>query len=277
MKQHPVDDLFAKKLNEHSLEPKRANWDEMQKRLHPQPLQRESRIGSVWWYAAAASVLLTLLISRSEWQKQEPTISENHIAAKKQEKVYGKEQSEQKAEELSKTEQLTAVGNNKMKKMPGVTDSRKSSKEQISEPVESLSFKEEKLLAKVREPVIKPIENTDQLEQKQIHLTAVEKVSVKKEPARTLVVQLDEPIIARIDPVDETEEIVAQETKKKRLRLGRLVRQFNNLREGEPLNLKDAGIDPNTILAKASDKVHDGKEKIGESYEQLRSRAFRND
>ncbi len=103
-----------------------------------------------------------------------------------------------------------------------------------------------------------------------------------KQAERTLVVQMAAPEIKPTALVVSTEPGNADFTgrnedqpKKKRFRLGRVLRQFNKIKSGEPVEWEEVGVQPGALLARASERVQEGKEKISSSYENLRYNAFK--
>lgn len=259
MKKHPVDDLFARRLGDYRLDPKRATWDEFQKR------QPERRIGrGVWWYAAA-SVLLAVLAGWWGWHElsEAHQVHSERIAVAR--KAAGKKPvpltmpAPKKSLKSQETEQLPLFAQKR-------SDSsfKKRQADATAPKATALAMVAVAEQSESPEPVVTP--PTEQ--------TEVAKVHPSPPSERTLVVQLVEPTELASTELAE-EQVVEESPKRKRVRLGRLVRQFTNLREGEPVDWQDTGLTPGTLLAKASDKVQEGKEKLSDSYQNLRSNGFR--
>ena len=94
-----------------------------------------------------------------------------------------------------------------------------------------------------------------------------------KQPERTLVVQIAEPVlIAAHIPIESVSErypmTEEEQPRKKRFRVGRLLRQVSNLKVGRVIEWEDVRIQPRVFLARAS-------EKIVNSYEDLRATTFK--
>ena len=88
---------------------------------------------------------------------------------------------------------------------------------------------------------------------------------------RKLVVQFEPVIVAQqVESEPALIEETGETTAKKRVRLGRLLRQ---MRKGEQIDWQEAGLAPDNLLAKASRTVRQGKEKVLDSYENLREQA----
>ncbi|WP_266362294.1 hypothetical protein [Tellurirhabdus rosea] len=268
MKQHPVDDLFARRLNEHDTKPKNATWDEMQKRLHPQP---ERRIGGRWWFAAAASVAVLLLAGWWVWQQETSTplgTTGQPLAQEKTEKQPLPPAASSGPQTVEQDSPVTdaAPENRMLAQTPGKAKSPEVALEEKPQPL-SLPEAEREQVA-LNEETTRPAEPAvPTLKSSEPASTAL----VTRPAEKTLVVKIDEPVVAFVE--EQSVEPVAQ-TPKKRIRVGRLLRQLNNLREGEPVDWQETGLNGSTILAKATETVEHGKERIAESYEHIRTKAF---
>ncbi|GAB3923877.1 hypothetical protein [Larkinella terrae] len=274
MSQHPIDDLFARQLRDHGVKPERATWEELQRRMNA---KEERKSSFIWWYASAASVGLLLLASWWLWSGDETgkaDLVNNRIAHQATKKTAP---AKTKAAE-SQTNALRAV-------------------EKIDEPV--IAY--EKTAEAGKENRIAAVRRTDQTAPQPVQGPIVSEKPVvpatpdeprkpetliaevtSKEPERTLVVQIAAPeikpttLVAATEPTQsESAEDTDDQPRKKRFRLGRVLRQINKLKAGEPVEWNEVGVQPGTLLARASEKVHEGKEKLTDSYENLRYNAFK--
>jgi len=249
MKKHPIDDLFAQRLAGHSLTPTRASWEEMQRRM---PQKASYRIGARRWYAVAAAVLLLLGTGWLRWYW--PVQPANSVGA------------------------VRAVPLNVPKPLPipqkPEADDRRyarvEKKYRRTRPVSILEHAESNQKSGQSSPpradealpapeaVVPPLE-----------LAASPPPTLETGAEKVLIVAIDEPL--------QEAEMAAAEAelpRKKRIRPGRLLRQLNNLRTGKPIDWEDAGMDRTTLVAKASQAVETGRERLTESYETFRSKTF---
>lgn len=273
MSKHPIDDLFASRLRDHSIKPERASWEELQRRIGAKEKRKTPFIG---WYAAAASVGVVLLAAWWLWSNDKTGIlgkQENPIAhhlSKKPGSVNAKT-SEPKIDETVAPETAIAY-----EEKPG-TASKTGINRQISTPVLNNSGSPQEIDQVEKSSPVPPV-LADDIQKPQTLVADV----LSKEPERTLVVQVVTPEIriassSLVSPpeVDEMKETDDEQPKKKRFRLGRVLRQFNKLKAGESVEWEEVGVQPGGLMARASEKVQEGKEKLTDSYENLRYNAFR--
>lgn len=274
MSQHPIDDLFARQLRDHGVKPERASWEELQRKMNA---KEDHKSPFIWWYASAASVALLLLASWWLWSGNEngnPGLEQARIAQQIPKKTgpAKPQPDELKTDEptlVEKTEEpviafeKTAPTGKEIKaasnRQPG-----KTAAETAQEP------------AIIENPVAQVL-----IKEMQKPQTLIEEVA-SKEPERTLVVKIATPeikstaLVAAAEPeTSEFNETDDNQPKRKRFRLGRVLRQLNKLKAGEPVEWDEVGVQPGTLLARASEKVHEGKEKLADSYENLRYNAFK--
>ena len=271
MSQHPIDDLFASRLREHGVKPERASWDELQRRMNA---KEERKSPFIWWYASAASVAVLLLVSWWLWSGDETGktgLSPNRIAQQTPKKsVPTKMKSADAINKDVKSIEEPVIAYQKpvdSHKAKAATINRQPVKT-VQQSIEEPSVSEKPALPTLPEEIQKPE-------------TLVAEVA-PKQPERTLVVQMATPEIKTTALVAPTEsedpeftENNDDQPKKKRFRLGRVLRQINKLKAGEPVEWEEVGVKPGALLARASDKVQEGKEKISNSYENLRYNAFK--
>jgi len=269
MKQHPVDDLFARRLEDHRLEPRRASWDEMQRRMNPEP---ERRLG-IAWYAVAAGIALALLAGWWVWRTNEaPGFSKQpELAVEPSPKAGSPERTSSPVPNGTTTKAIKQAATADQAMAYAQAERKPAQVKATAKPAQLAEEQELELIA--QQPAA-PKEEPSVLKAEPKLEKAV--ASAAASPERTLIVQIQEPVLVAqtAAPAPEQELAEEEQPRKKRVRLGRLVRQFNNLREGEPVDWSEAGLQPGALLAKAADKVQEGKEKITQSYESLRTQAF---
>ncbi|MGA0556148.1 hypothetical protein ACO2Q8_05825 [Larkinella sp. VNQ87] len=271
MSQHPIDDLFADKLRNHGLKPERASWDELQRRINA---KAERRASIVWWYASVASVAVVLLASWWLWSGNngDKTVQTGPAIARQTppKPMPAQKESLSPAETDILPEQNKALAYQK----PTTYRSGNVSPQKISKPIQPISDQPEELAA-VEMPQ-KPV--SEELAKPDTRFANVK----TQEPERTLVVQIATPKLETKESVavmesgttsfDESEE---EQPRKKRFRIGRVFRQITKLKAGEPVEWEEVGVKPVALFARASEKVQEGKEKLTESYENLRYNTFR--
>ena len=275
MSQHPIDDLFSSQLRDHRVKPERASWEELQRRMNA---KEERKSPFVWWYASAASVAVLLLASWWLWSGDETVKTgpvTNRMAHQTPKKLAsGPHQTPVKADQSRSIDEAEkpVIAFEK----PAALRSA-SQKEVDRQVVKSTPPAGQELVVNEKPPVSIPQEEVRKPET----LLAVEEAP--KQAERTLVVQMVAPEIKPTALVASTESENAaiaersdeDQPKKKRFRLGRVLRQFNKLKSGEPVEWEEVGVQPGALLARASERVQEGKEKISSSYENLRYNAFK--
>lgn len=265
MSKHPVDDLFASQLREHGLKPERATWEELQRRMNA---KEERRSPFVWWSASAASVAVLLVGAWWLWSGRE---ADEKIAV-----------TNRSAQQMA-ARPLPASGKTQSPKSDGLK-SVENPTVAYQEPVTVIKTKPAKdnratiqraeTPTAVAAPTVLP-EKAMETDVRMVEVTPTE-------AERTLIVQIPTPeiktekLVAAVEPpttiITETAE---EQPRKKRFRIGRVLRQLNKLKAGEPVEWEEVGIQPGALIARASEKVHEGKEKIADSYDNLRYNTFR--
>ncbi|WP_128545587.1 hypothetical protein [Larkinella soli] len=274
MKRHPVDDLFASRLRDHSLKPERASWNELQRRMQGREKERRS---FVWWYAAAAGIAVVLLAGWWVWSglgtevtgSQEKTVAQ----APGRKPVPAITEPAPAAPRLSEAEAKDGpVPAYRKPERAGETARNKGT----DQPAPAVPSAAEAVAA-----AVVPDRTPSQLSpENPVADQPVVAAVIDKQPEKTLVVQLPMPTPAAAETEERMEAVheiasLEEQPRKKRIRLGRILRQFNNLKAGEPVEWEEVGVNPGTILAKASEKVHEGKDKISSSIDNLRYNTFK--
>ena len=267
MSKHPIDDLFARQLRGHNVRPGRATWEELQRRMEVKETRQSS---FVWWYASAASITVVLLASWWMWsgnEAGEKTIATNQVVRRITKKTVPEEikpEQAQQSAELKPADEIIAY-----KRHVAVSKSTpiKDTRQQI-------------LATEKAKPIETPL-STVSPEVLPVPEVRIAKVDTR-ESERTLVVQISTPEIQADKLVVTTEpsssslnETDDEKPRKKRFRIGRVLRQFSKLKAGEPVEWEEVGIQPGILMARASEKVHEGKEKLSDSYDNLRYNTFR--
>ncbi|WP_421827820.1 hypothetical protein [Larkinella sp.] len=278
MSQHPIDDLFSSQLRDHRVKPERASWEELQRRMNA---KEERKSPFVWWYASAASVAVVLLASWWLWSGDETVENSpatNRVAQQTLKKAApGQQPAPSKTDLPSALDEMEKPVIAFEKPAARRSNSQNSQQEDSHQDVKPAPQAAQELVVTEKPSVSVPQEEVRKPET----LLAAE---VTPKPAeRTLVVQMAAPEIkptalvasTESENADFTERNDEDQPKKKRFRLGRVLRQFNKIKSGEPVEWEEVGVQPGALLARASERVQEGKEKISNSYENLRYSAFK--
>lgn len=258
MNRHPLDDFFARGLNDHSLPPQRANWAEMQKRMH-----RTQTRKPVWgWYAVAASVAVVLMAGWLYWRSENTVQPADKLIAQSAEPDRLKTN-----EPLGKPMAEIAVPTPAPGVIP-VGGAAVKRQEAMDEP--SVPEKIDEVIIAEAQPQPEASMLSAPMPDVPPQLMTSEKTAATP-VERKLVVQFEPVIVAQqVESEPALIEETGETTAKKRVRLGRLLRQ---MRKGEQIDWQEAGLAPDNLLAKASRTVRQGKEKVLDSYENLREQA----
>ncbi|MFC5410579.1 hypothetical protein ACFPMF_14745 [Larkinella bovis] len=264
MSKHPIDDLFARQLRDHAVKPQHASWEGLQRRMAANE-QRQSPV--VWWYAAAASVAVVLLGAWWLWSGGETDpvkAGTNPIAKHRPKKTAPQGEATPSEEPVLAYKEPEVSGQNR------AIPTHRVVIKTAPKPVDDLPS-----VVEIPAAWVAP----EDLRQPEEPVAAI---AIAKQPERTLVVQVAMPEVKPTEWVattetasDELTETGEEQPKKKRFRLGRVLRQFNKLRAGERIEWEEMGVQPGALMAKATEKVQEGKEKISDSYENLRYNTFR--
>ncbi|GAA4468577.1 hypothetical protein GCM10023189_54140 [Nibrella saemangeumensis] len=273
MQKHPIDDLFGRQLKQASLKPSADAWARLQERQG-----YKKRPVAMWWYASAAACLL--LVGLTGWWLWQTNLDITLKAgiAKQAGKVQPQITQPQPddnaypaAKEQANEPVIASVDKKAGKKTGGLAQPSAdltSATAEAVKPAEELAGKNTN--STEAEPVV--VARAVPVQEK-----AVAPVVLSTEE-KTLIVQLAPPQEMSgkaYDEGDHQSEGTEQSNKKKRTKMGRILRQLNNLREGEPIDWQEVGVQPGNLLAKASKTVDEGREKISDSYENIRSNAFK--
>ncbi|RCR69247.1 hypothetical protein DUE52_12895 [Larkinella punicea] len=240
--------------------------------------KEERKAPFVWWYASAASVGVLLLASWWLWSGDE-TVKTGPATTRVAQQTPKKAAPGQK-HVPSKTDLPSAIEEEEKPVIAfekPATPRSNSQLEDSHQVVQRASRVAQELVMTEKPSVSVPLEEVRKPEA----LLAAEEAP--KPAERTLVVQMAAPeikptaLVASMESENTafTERTDEDQPKKKRFRLGRVLRQFNKIKSGEPVEWEDVGVQPGALLARASERVQEGKEKISNSYENLRYSAFK--
>lgn len=275
MKKHPVDDLFKRKLSDVEKQPSAGAWA----RIQNEQINNGRRFAGWIWYAAASIIIaiMTGYVVWQEWQKdsQNFTVEKTIAIAKK----YNVQKVISSAEPLKHEDSSTikveaeipvaAVIKNKIMQKSVDSDelalvNKATLKADLKDKIEVRSTEIEQLISKSFE--VSPI-NTPQSIASSVQLDIEKEIAPQKALAsieekqenRTIVVNVDEP------ESDSNE-------KHKSSRFTKVFRQLKNVRAGEPVDWKDMGFNPKTIVAKVDERIRDKEEVISEKYQNIKGR-----
>ncbi|GAB3267621.1 hypothetical protein GCM10027347_36640 [Larkinella harenae] len=271
MSKHPIDDLFADQLRNHGVKPERATWEELQRRMNG---KQKNRVPFTIWYASAASVAVVVLASWWLWSVKDADktdLATNQIVRHVPEKT-------------TPTRQMDAVEETKVPVNNRLAESSVMAYQKPVTPAKRKQNDTDRQPSASAEST-KPVMPQDPMLTEPIEMPVMRLAeATPKESERTLIVRIATPEMKTadedVDIATESKELAAvddsaERPQKKRFRLGRVLRQINKLKAGEAVEWEDVGVKPGALMARASEKVQEGKVKIADSYENLRYNAFR--
>jgi hypothetical protein len=268
MSKHPIDDLFARQLKDHRVKPERASWEELHRRMNA---KEERTSPFVWWSAVAASVGVILLAS---WLWSSRESGKERIVAGRIVTQAPQVSTPAKTIEPITTGRETVEGPTITYRQSEVQSTARQNRTHHKSPASKSQTAEKSPETDV---AVLPVSSEDILKAETQMADVASSV-----PERTLIVRIAAPNIEKTELTAENEptttdlaETEESQPRKRRFRLGRVLRQFNKLKAGEPVEWEEVGVQPGVLMARASEKVQEGKEKISDSYDNLRFNTFR--
>jgi hypothetical protein len=100
---------------------------------------------------------------------------------------------------------------------------------------------------------------------------------VAQNTARTKEASTEKVIVINVKEIQEEAVVqnmvsIEKEANKKQFKLGKFLKQLNNARKGDEVNWEEAGLNSNNILAKADERIEQSREKVTETYQNVKSR-----
>ncbi|MDQ1086456.1 hypothetical protein [Siphonobacter sp. SORGH_AS_1065] len=244
---HPIDELFARKLKNHEQAPQSQSWEKIQSRLNSSYTQRR---GLPLWakYSAAASIALLMMAGWWFQKASQPNSQELAVQQPKAitalkvvtpEPAFTPETEVAIATEEGRTAQeKPQVQESKVKVVPNKNTRPVPSQDKMTleavPVVESVARNE----AEVKAPTPVTIEIPKATE------VAVSKPE-KPEEDKTFIVKVVESEIAAVDVKDE------KPARKKKF-FSRIAKSLKHIQEGE---WKEVGLDGKAILARTEDNI----------------------
>jgi len=274
MKKHPIDDLFKGKLSDVEKQPSANAWSRIQKQ---QTDTGQQFIGWIWY--VAASVVIAVMTGYGVWYGQHKN-SENFDSEKTLATI--KNKSSQKLttsvdsikpdnssikEEIEST--TAVVGKNEF-----TPEASKYNKPVLANKVvlkADLQNKIEVRNADIEEPVSKSFEvnpiNPTKSIASSVQLEIEKEIAPKQALSSIEQKQESHTIVVNIDETESD-----SNEKNKSSRFTKVFRQLKNVRAGEPVDWKDVGFNPRTIVAKVDGRIRDKEEVISEKYQNIKGR-----
>lgn len=274
--QHPLDRRFGQALRRHEQTPRPEAWKRLEARMGRE--EQTQRIVPFWAYGVAASVALLLLAGiwwvrqpegsgqpqpelaenrqpavekpASQPLKPEPTGSEKTVAPTLPVEAPQVARHTPRKPTVQRTKMETPHSPRQPEAAPVVTPGQvveapvqvaKAEPAQPSQPSEAPNAAQP-TLAQVTSPAAEPTKATP----------------------TTLVVTLANT---------EFDEKPGAEQPRKRNRLGRILRQLNNAKQGERVDWREVGINPPALLARAEEKLDRSTDKVNETYRSLKEKS----
>lgn len=236
---HPIDELFARKLKDHEKLPSSQSWEKIQGRLNSSYTQRR---GLPLWakYSAAASIAVLMIAG---WWFQKASDSNSQELAVQQPKVIITPKSVEPVPELQPEVEKVAVIKENPTLTPKVREAKKEGKalksndseKTILEPIPRVES-----VAKVEVP--KTIPTTIEIP-KATEVTVAK--TEKPDEDKTFIVKVVESEVAVV------EESAEKPAKKKKF-FSRIAKGLKHIQEGE---WKEVGLDSKAIIARTEDNI----------------------
>ena len=276
MKKHPVDDLFARKLDAWEPKPSADVWQRIQAGQ-----QKKQRRGVGWYWYAAASVAILLTAGYMVWDGPANTpagLADGSMAGAKK-----------------PAQELPAVPGTAIF-VPGTAGATATQAESTTARVEEkepeVHYKSSEAMARgtVTEKAVPEQLNQPQAKEADLALN-IEVATLAKEEVSQSTAAISSPdlnvpapqpvgsvnkalrentenrvVIARVDVDGDLDE------EQKSSRLIRILRQLKNAKEGEAVNWNDVGINPKKIMARADERIRNEEEKVSKQYNTLKEK-----
>ena len=242
---HPIDELFARKLKDHEKLPSSQSWDKIQGRLNSSYTQRR---GLPLWakYSAAASIAMLMIAG---WWFQKASNSDSQELAVQQPKVITTPKSVEPAPELQPEVEKVAVIKENPTLTPKVRETKREGKALKSNDLPMLQEKtilepipRVESVAKVEVEVPKTIPTTIEIPKAtEVTLAKTEKPDEDK----TFIVKVVESEVAVVEGS-------AEKPAKKKKFFSRIAKGLKHIQEGE---WKEVGLDSKAIIARTEDNI----------------------
>ncbi len=238
MKKHPIDEVFRSKLSKVEIEPSENAWE----KLNSNKIDNKRRI-FLWQWFAAAGVAFACLLSYEIWQKQVVSLADDNQMVVIEQPVLEdsvKSHDNYIDKQFKEKRKVVAIGT--------PTDSNKS-RNHIKE---SKSIAPHNLISE--NEVTKNETDTPPLSELEISRIRTAEVAVNHRLENTNIPEI--AMINDLKPKDR--HIIVQvetsvETEDKSGRIVKFFKQLKNVKEGEPVDWHEVGINPKYIFARVDD------------------------
>jgi hypothetical protein len=268
MKEHPIDDLFAKKLS--NWEPKASPdlWNRIEGKQ-----QTSSREGGWWYWYAAAGVVFVMMVGYMVWQGQNSALQPANETIAKLDVIQEQTQEIQSIVSQDSDRAIIATLDELKNEIP---KSKQSPPSVTFLDINPTVEKEEKYVAAIDIPDFKPI-------QKEGYSPQASETSDKSMP---IIVPMPTEIALGLSDEPKVEQsknrvIVAHilvnedETKPDGLRSSKFIkvlRQLKNVKEGDTVDWQEVGFNPKNLIARADERLKNKEEKVSKYYQNLKEK-----
>lgn len=271
MKKHPVDDLFARKLDDWQPKPSPDLW----KRIEDRQEGRVRRLTGWYWYAAA-SVVLVLMAGYVVWQSQSKVLPGTNRELAKVKQIRQSKENASSLRDLSPDSGMTL-------------SNRKLEENESGVVVKDIRLTNPKMYmaAKIKSNVQSQVQELDAVSDN-VEVAAIQKKETDSESliqdskSKTSFQPLDiRPEIANESLIDQAKErviIVHIETDdvnqegQKTSKLIRILRQLKNAKQGEAIEWDEVGFNPKKLVARADERLRNEEEKVSKRYQELKDK-----
>ncbi|TDB63658.1 hypothetical protein [Arundinibacter roseus] len=269
MKKHPVDDLFAKKLDSWERKPSKDLW----KRIEARQKTKTRRMAAWYWYAAAG-VVLTIAAGYLVWQSEAPSQMDTSNTLAKQEIILPKSEPreslavlpEKKPELEAKQELVSDATGKHMSQLPvNSGDSQTEIKQNLdSEPVEAVEIQVATTTKPLEVATEPPMTEKPSIASLQPTTDGTSKENLENPEIGTP----KRVVIARVQT-----EMPVNEDEAKSSKFIRILKQLKNAKEGESVDWKEVGVNPRKMIARADARLKNEEEKVSKYYQNLKEKA----
>ncbi len=278
MKDSSFDKHFAEGLKNLERKPRPQAWEAIENRLTP-----PKKKAIAWpWYAVAASVAVVLIGGYGYMQSvenQSIELANDKIKTGSVEVLKPIKQIKEQNKPIISLPVEQQVADRKIvlpTKNYLLNDGLAKEKPKEIVPVPQQN---QAILQEVLQPQnsIAKQESTLPQSQQNVNIVEINQANV----AKTNIQKQDNVLIVNVKELQE-ENTLAQNTQttslisdmptKKTFKLGKFLKELNKARRGDAANWEEAGLKPDNILAKADEKIELGKEKVNETYQNVKQK-----
>lgn len=268
MKKHPVDDLFARKLTDWQPKASDGLWDQIEARQHKVPR------GLGWYWYAAASVALLVVVGYMVWQSEVVKISgsQGKVATAEPIKPQTKPQPipetdiSKKVADLSGNDRTQVIQKSRSQNSSTIPNRivKSEEKKSMTEASKRWVHSERIVVATIQKKEITPESLiAENAEGTSLQLKSIQPQITTAVPPATSAGRV---IVAHIELAPQ----ITDEPKSSKF--VRILRQLKNAKQGETIEWDEVGFNPKELMARADERLKNEEEKISKKYQELKDK-----